>query len=269
MKVAVIGASGRMGHAVLSELATQGLTCAAAIVAASSARLGEKVDVVGQADLKYCTGNELQASDVDVLIDFSLPDALAHNLALAQRLGAAAVVCTTGLSATEHKLLEQAAQSLPLLYAANTSVGIAVMEQLVSLASAGLPKADIEILEAHHTAKRDAPSGTALVLGEAAAAGRGTTLKATSAGIRGAGPRAQDSIGFAVLRAADVIGEHSVFIAQPGERIELTHRIGDRKVFARGAIQAAKWLALQPAGRYQMRDMLDMKGLLQRLLHEI
>ncbi|MDN7134770.1 4-hydroxy-tetrahydrodipicolinate reductase [Pseudidiomarina sp. 1ASP75-5] len=269
MKVAVIGASGRMGQAVLQELIAQGHECAAAIVSEQSSQLGQAPDDPRLAGRHYSSGRELEPGSVDVMIDFSLPQALSHNLALAQHLGAPIVVCTTGLADADQDTLAQASQSLPVLYAANTSVGIALMEQLVTLASAGFADADIEILEAHHAAKRDAPSGTALVLGEAAATGRGTTLAQSTAGIRGDGPRQAGSIGFAVLRAADIVGEHSVYLAQTGERIELTHRIRDRQVFARGAVQAAQWLAGQPAGRYKMRDMLDTKALLQRLLHEI
>ncbi|MGQ4276266.1 4-hydroxy-tetrahydrodipicolinate reductase [Pseudidiomarina sp. E22-M8] len=269
MKVAVIGASGRMGQAVLAELAKQQLSCRAAIVGAASSHLGKAVEHLPETALTYSDGSELQSTDVDVMIDFSLPDALVHNLTLAQRIGAAIVVCTTGLDDTQRQQLGDASQSVPVLYAANTSVGICVMEQLVALASGALPAADIEIVEAHHQAKRDAPSGTALVLGEAAAAGRGQQLAALNAGLRGAGQRQAGSIGFAVLRAADIIGEHQVLLAQPGERIELTHRVGDRKVFARGAVQAARWLASEPAGYYEMRDMLDMKTLLQRLVNEI
>lgn len=269
MKIAVIGASGRMGQAVMSELAEQKLNCSAAIVGAGSKHLGAAVSQFPGQNLSFSDGSELHAADVDVFIDFSLPEALAHNLTLAQRLGAAIVVCTTGLTDAQRALITDATQLVPVLYAANTSVGICVMEQLVAMASAALPAADVEIVEAHHHAKRDAPSGTALVLGAAAAAGRGEQLATLNAGLRGAGPRHAGSIGFAVVRAADIIGEHQVLLAQPGERIEITHRVGDRKVFARGAVQAAQWLASQPAGYYEMRDMLDMKALLQRLIHEI
>ncbi|MFC0444456.1 4-hydroxy-tetrahydrodipicolinate reductase [Pseudidiomarina halophila] len=269
MKIAVIGASGRMGQAVMTELAEQQLSCSAAIVAAGSKHVGKTVTQFAEQGLCFSDGSDLSAAEVDVFIDFSLPEALAHNLTLAQRLGAAIVVCTTGLTDAQRALITEAAQSVPVLYAANTSVGICVMEQLVALASAALPAADVEIVEAHHQAKRDAPSGTALVLAAAAANGRGEQLAKLNAGLRGAGQRRAGSIGFAVVRAADIIGEHQVLLAQPGERIELTHRVGDRKVFARGAVQAAQWLASQPTGYYGMRDMLDMKATLQRLIHEI
>ncbi len=269
MKIAVIGASGRMGKAVIDELMQQQLTCVAAIVGHQSASLGQRVTTAPEQALFYTSGDELTTADVDVVIDFSLPEALAHNLTLAERLGAAMVVCTTGLETEQQQLLQRAATSIPLLYAANTSVGICVLEQLVAVASAAMPATDIEILEAHHSAKRDAPSGTALALAQAAAGGRGQDLAACDAQLRGPSARRPGSIGFAVQRAADIIGEHSVLMAQPGERLELNHRVSDRRVFARGAVQAAQWLAQQPAGYYQMRDMLDLNAVLKQLLAEI
>ena len=262
MKIGVIGASGRMGQAVLHETQAQGLEPAAAIVGAHSTKCGERT----VAGLQFTDGSELTAAAVDVLVDFSLPAALPANVELAERLGAPLVVCTTGLAAEQHRLLDRAAASVPVLYAANTSVGICLLEQLVELASASLPDADIEITEAHHSAKRDGPSGTALVLGEAAARGRGSTLAEVSAGVRGDGLRQAESIGFSVIRAADIIGEHSVLLAQPGERVELNHRVSDRRIFARGALQAAQWLVRQPAGRYRMADSLNLTAHLRKLL---
>lgn len=265
MKVGVIGASGRMGQAVLHEVQAQGLVPAAALVSSQSARLGQST----LSGLSFTDGSELSAGAVDVLIDFSLPTALANNVQLAQRLGVPLVVCTTGLNADQQALLDAASTSIPLLYAANTSVGICLLQQLVQLTSASLPDADIEITEAHHSAKRDGPSGTALVLGEAAAQGRNAKLVDLSAGVRGDGIREPGSIGFSVIRAADIIGEHSVLVAQAGERIELQHRVSDRGIFARGAVQAARWLAGQANGRYRMADSLDLKEHLTQLLKQI
>lgn len=265
MKIGVIGASGRMGQAVLSEVLAQGLVPAAAVVSERSTQLGHTT----LAGLSFVTGEGLVEGEVDVLIDFSLPQALQGNLQLAQRLAVPIVVCTTGLNAEQQTALDSAANAIPVLYAANTSVGICLLEQLVQLASASLPHADIEITEAHHSAKRDAPSGTALLLGEAAAKGRDTRLAQLSAGIRGDGVRQNGSIGFSVVRAADIIGEHSVLVAQPGERIELLHRVSDRKIFAKGAVQAAQWLVKQPVGRYRMADSLNLATHLRKLLEQI
>lgn len=261
MNVGILGASGRMGQAVIAAAKQAGLNVAAAIVSDQSEHLGQPVF----ASLHYQTLSELVPQQVDVLIDFSLPQALTGNLQYAQRLQLPIVICTTGLTAQQHQAIDAAAQHIPVLYAANTSVGITLLQQLVKLTSAALPSCDIEIIEAHHSAKRDAPSGTALVLGESAAEGRGKSLHQVSAGIRGDGIREPGSIGFSVIRAGDIIGEHSVLFAQPGERIELTHKVGNRNIFAQGAVQAAQWLVKQSRGRYAMADMLALNTLLKQL----
>lgn len=261
MNVGILGASGRMGQAVIAAAKQAGLNVTAAIVSDQSEHRGQPVF----ASLRYQTLSELAPQQADVLIDFSLPQALTDNLQHAQRLKLPIVICTTGLNAQQHQAIDAAAQQIPVLYAANTSVGITLLQQLVKLTSAALPNCDIEIIEAHHSAKRDAPSGTALVLGESAAAGRGQLLDNVSAGIRGDGVREAGSIGFSVIRAGDIIGEHSVLFAQPGERIELTHKVGNRTIFAQGAVQAAQWLTQQAKGRYAMADMLALNTLLKQL----
>lgn len=265
MKVGVIGASGRMGQAVMAELAQQGIDCGAALVSEGSAQLGKRTLAGGV----YCTAASLDAAAVDVLIDFSLPEALMTNLALAKRLQVPIVVCTTGLSAAQEQLLQATAQQLPLLHAANTSIGVCLLQQLVQIASGALPDADIEILDVHHSAKRDGPSGTARILAEAAAQGRGQSAVEMNDCLRGDGLREPGSIGYAVMRAADVVGEHNVMLAQAGERIELAHRVSDRAIFAHGAIRAATWLMEQPVGRYQMRDVLELSRLFHKLIDEI
>ncbi|MDX1705047.1 4-hydroxy-tetrahydrodipicolinate reductase [Pseudidiomarina sp.] len=263
IKIGVIGASGRMGQSLLmaAEAHAQ-MTPAAALVSADSVRLGQPTS----GGLTFMHTDDLIAGQIDVLVDFSLPEALVTNLATAQRLQVPIVVCTTGLTSAQQELMEQAAAEIPVLYAANTSVGVTLLQQLVQLASFALPDADIEIIEAHHQHKRDAPSGTALVLGESAAAGRKQELANVTAGIRGDGQRRPGSIGFASIRAADIVGEHCVLMAQTGERLELSHKVSDRRVFATGALQAARWLSDQPAGRYRMADMLDLKQALKDIL---
>ncbi|MBY6063461.1 4-hydroxy-tetrahydrodipicolinate reductase [Pseudidiomarina sediminum] len=265
MKIGVIGASGRMGQAVIAELSAQDETCAAALVSAQSSVLGQPA----QGGLLYSTVAEVTSECVDVLIDFSLPEALMTNLAVAKRIQRPIVVCTTGLSAAQEQLLQTTAQQVPVLHAANTSIGVCLLQQLVQLASGVMADADIEILDIHHSAKRDGPSGTARLLAEAAAQGRGYQLQDTDAVVRGDGLRQPGSIGYAVMRAADVVGEHNVMLAQAGERVELAHRVTDRAIFARGAIRAARWLAKQPAGRYQMRDVLELSKLFHKLSDEI
>ncbi len=261
MKIGILGASGRMGQAVLSAAQESAVAVGATVVSASSAVLGD-ANNVGSTYIKL---EQLAATQVEVLIDFSLPTALKDNLEQAQAMRCPIVVCTTGLSGEQQQLLANAAQHIPVLYAANTSTGVALLQQLVSLASAALPQADIEIIEAHHSAKRDAPSGTALALGASAAAGRGSQLADLSAGIRGDQEREPGSIGFAVIRAADIIGEHTVMLGQTGERIELTHKVSDRRVFALGALRAAQWLERQEKGLYTMADTLDLKTLYKHI----
>ncbi|MEX1221802.1 MAG: 4-hydroxy-tetrahydrodipicolinate reductase [Idiomarina sp.] len=262
--VAVLGASGRMGQQVLAALAANSqVECTAAVVRDDSSALGKRVE--GHAELVYCTLADAIAARSQVFIDFSLPVALLDNLTAAREAGAAIVVCTTGLTAVQQQQLQQAGEQQRVLYAANTSVGVNLLAELVQLASGVLAQADIEITEAHHRHKRDAPSGTALLLGEAAAQGRQQVLADVSAGIRGDGLRGDGEIGFASIRAADIIGEHTVMLAQTGERLELTHRVSNRTIFAKGALQAAQWLVQQEPGYYQMRDMLNLQQLLSKL----
>ncbi len=263
MKIGVLGASGRMGQAVIEAISKHPqLRLGAAVVSTQSAQLGQTIT----AELRYQSRDQLVARQVDVWIDFSLPSALADNLALATQQGTPIVVCTTGLSAEQQPLMRQSAQHIALLYAANTSVGVALLQQLTELASAALADADIEIIESHHRHKRDAPSGTAIILGDSAARGRNSSLAQLSAGIRSDGERAPGSIGFASVRAGDIIGEHTVLLAQAGERVELTHKVTDRRVFADGAVQAAQWLVTQTTGYYRMADMLDLSATFERLL---
>ena len=260
MKVAIIGASGRMGQTLVEVLKETNQTLAAAVVSKNSPQQGQPI-----ANICYQALAEV-TEPVDVIIDFSLPQALAENLQFARRSQTPIVVCTTGLNDQQRELLTNAANEIAVLYARNTSVGIALLEQLVALSAAAMADADLEIFEAHHKFKKDAPSGTALALGEAAAKGRQQEFAAFDAEIRGGGERQPQSIGFSVMRAADIIGEHQVLLAQPGERIELAHRVSDRKVFARGALTAAQWLLEQQAGLYTMQDTLNLKQTLARLL---
>jgi len=267
MKLGILGASGRMGQAVIASASRLDIEVTAAVVSNQSSRYGEPIRPnAADAGVRFQHADEIQPKQVNVFVDFSLPQALASNIALAQRLNVPLVVCTTGLNEQQHEMLAQAGQSIPILYAANTSVGITLLRQLVQLTAAALPDTDIEIFEAHHSAKRDAPSGTAVVLGESAAAGRGKRLAELSAGVRNEGVREPGSIGFSVMRAADIIGEHTVLFAHAGERIELTHRVSNRQIFAHGAVQAAQWLKEQPPGLYSMADMLQLKTLLKQLI---
>jgi 4-hydroxy-tetrahydrodipicolinate reductase len=194
----------------------------------------------------------------DVLIDFSRAEAAAENLAKAAAAHVPILLGTTGLNAAALEQLTAASQRIAVLQAANTSIGVALLADLVRRAASVLgAEFNIEVVEAHHAAKRDAPSGTALMLAAAAAEGRGSTLEATRPGKpRGSGEaREAAEIGIAVVRGGDVVGEHEIQFLGPGERLVLRHSATDRSLFARGALRAAAWLAGRSAGRYQMNDV--------------
>lgn len=192
------------------------------------------------------------------IIDFTKPEALARHLELARANNTALVIGTTGLNAAQEDAIRAAAEQIPVVYAANMSIGVNILLALVEKAAAALPDHfDIEIVETHHRNKIDAPSGTALALGRAAAAGRGIALEDHMAVDR-SGARKTGDIGFAVMRGGDVIGEHTVGFFGPAERIEITHKAADRSLFAEGAVKAALWLQGRAPGLYSMRDVLGL-----------
>lgn len=197
----------------------------------------------------------------DVLVDFSAPDALQASLDRAISAGIPILVGTTGLKPEDHSAIAEASKQVAVIYAPNTSLGINLLRDLVEQATARLgPDWDIEILEMHHRHKVDAPSGTALMLGQAAAKGRGATVQELSRFDRiSEHPHAREegTIGFASLRGGSVAGEHAVIFATEGERLELGHRADSRMIFARGALAAARFLAGKPAGLYSMRDVIE------------
>ncbi len=242
-RIGILGANGRMGQALAAELAAG----VSGLVLAGGADVG---------------GDEAAlAGACDVLVDFSAPAALAAHLKAAAAAWTAVVVGTTGLEPAHHAAIDAAAKHIAVLQAANTSLGVNLLAALVERAAAALgPDWDIEIAELHHRMKADAPSGTALLLGEAAARGRGVALTDASVQARDGitGPRATGSIGFASLRGGTAAGDHLVLFAGDGERIELIHRTEDRAIFARGALKAAAWLSGRPPGRYTMNDVLGL-----------
>jgi len=197
----------------------------------------------------------------DVLVDFSAPSALQESLDRAISAGVPILVGTTGLQSEHRARIGDAARQIPVIHAPNTSLGINLLRQLVEQATARLgPDWDIEILEMHHRHKVDAPSGTALLLGQAAAKGRGSTLEELSRfGRISEHPHAREpgTIGYAALRGGSVAGEHLVILATDGERLELGHRADSRRIFARGALAAARFLVGKPAGLYSMGDVID------------
>ncbi|WP_394729883.1 4-hydroxy-tetrahydrodipicolinate reductase [Altererythrobacter sp. GH1-8] len=237
----IIGHKGRMGQALASAIEEAGHTIAGGI------------DAGGQPGAI--------ATQSDALIDFSAPSALESTLAAARVAGTPILIGTTGLEAEHQMMIDEAAGSIPVLQTGNTSLGVTLLAHLVETAAAKLgPEWDIEIVEMHHRMKVDAPSGTAKLLGEAAARGRGIDLaRNTESGRDGmTGAREQGAIGFAALRGGTVAGDHSVIFAGEEERITLTHNAENRMIFARGAVKAAAWLIGKPAGRYTMNDVLEL-----------
>ncbi|MCC5855926.1 MAG: 4-hydroxy-tetrahydrodipicolinate reductase [Idiomarina sp.] len=252
-----------MGREVVRALVKQNLALVAALVRPDSAHLSTNVGLaagVDGLDLSF-TADLSVLTQADVVIDFALPEGIEARLQAYQDMSVPAVICTTGLSTEQLQLIEHSSQTVAMLHAANTSMGINLLQLLVEQSARALGiAADIEILEAHHTAKKDAPSGTALALGEAAARGRGQQLDQVAALNRNAPGHlhTEGSIGFATIRAGDIVGEHTVFLVTGGERLELTHRVSSRSTFAEGAARAACWLAQKQPGFYQMRDVLGV-----------
>lgn len=263
VRVAVLGATGRMGRSLLRAIhdSTE-FELVGALASRDSPALGQDAGEVAGLSRRFGVAVSAERAAAltraEVALDFTLPAATAANVAAAIEAGVALLVGTTGLGAELERQLEAASRHIALLRAANTSLGVNLLLRLVAQAAAALPpEYDIEILEAHHRYKVDAPSGTARHLGEAAAAGRGSELDdlGHADGAR-SGPRRAGSIGFAVLRGGDIAGEHTVLFAGPGERLELTHRAHDRMTFAYGALRAAAWLRGRPAAAYSMADVL-------------
>lgn len=252
VKIAIAGAYGRMGRAVAQALEGR----SDAVVAARFERVGvEGPDLVG---------HETARSLAEVVIDFTLPEAsVGLAEAAASNNGPALVIGSTGFSDEQLARIDEAAKTIAIVRSGNYSLGVNMLMGLVRQAAAALPAQDwdIEVFEAHHKRKIDAPSGTALMLGEAAAEGRGVALsEVADRGRDGVtGPRKDGDIGFAVVRGGGIIGEHSVIFAGESESLTLSHSAIDRGLFARGAIAAAVWVRSQPPGLYDMQDVLGFR----------
>jgi 4-hydroxy-tetrahydrodipicolinate reductase len=261
-RIGVLGAGGRMGQAIIAALhGDPALVLAGAVERAGHDSIGHGLGPGFPPTLTIGSNTVPLALASDVLVDFTSPEALETTLDAACEGKAAVVVGTTGLTPTHHALIDRAASSIPVLQAANTSLGVTLLAHLVEQAAKALgPDWDIEIVELHHRDKRDAPSGTALALGQAAARGRGVSLDSTAVrGRDGIGdPRARGEIGFASVRGGSAAGDHDVLFAGDGERLILAHHAENRAIFARGALKAAAWLAGKPAGRYTMDDVLGL-----------
>lgn len=264
-RVAVVGCAGRMGRMNLAAIhAAEGCVIAGGSDQPGSPAVGSDIGLlIGQGPLGIVVGDDPVAlfAQADAVIDFTTPAATRRHAELAAQAEVVYVVGTTGLGAGEQAIIDQAAIQTVVVQAANMSLGVNLLQLVTERVARALdPDYDIEIVEMHHRHKVDAPSGTALMLGEAAAEGRGVALQQVARMARegqvGARPRGE--IGFATLRGGDVAGEHSVIFAAEGEQIVLTHRATSREVFARGAVKAALWGRGRPAGLYTMRDVLGL-----------
>lgn len=266
-RIAIAGAAGRMGRTLVEAVRNNSadMTVSAASVLADDPALGLDVaTLVGGTPCGVRTVASLasELDKFDVLIDFTSPEATMAHLQLCVENGKALVIGTTGLSAQQKDAVARAGASIPVVFAPNMSVGVNVALKLLRAAAAAFGDAvDIEIVEAHHRHKKDAPSGTALRMGEVVAEALGRDLKTVAVyGREGIGEeRDRQTIGFATIRAGDIVGDHTVIFAGAGERLEITHRASSRMTFASGAVRAAGWLAGKPAGLYSLDDVLGLK----------
>lgn len=265
MKIGIVGCAGRMGRMLLGEvLATKGAELAGGSERPGSPFIGKDMaELAGAEPSGQTVGDDAGAlfRAADAVIDFTVPAATAGHGALAAKNGTALIIGTTGLSPDQQAEIAKAARKTAVIQAANFSLGVNLLAGLTRQVSAILgDDFDIEIIEMHHRHKVDAPSGTALALGQAAAKGRGVDLGEVSQRGRDGhtGPRRAGDIGFASLRGGDVVGEHSVIFAADGERIELTHKASSRSIFARGAVRAALWTQGRAPGLYSLQDVLDL-----------
>jgi 4-hydroxy-tetrahydrodipicolinate reductase len=265
LQIAVFGVSGRMGRALLTAIdETPGSVLAGATASATSRWLGKDAGEAAGGALRNVLIEADPAAalrNAQVAIDFTLPEATAANVAACVAAKCPLVIGTTGHTEAVRTQIAAAGEQIPIVMAPNMSLGVNLLLKLIELAAAKLdPDYDIEVFEAHHRHKKDAPSGTALALGAAAAKGRNVKLSDVAQYSRhgNTGARERGTIGFSVFRGGDVVGDHTVTFAGIGERIELTHRASDRLAFARGAVRAAHWLSSQAPGLYSMQDVLGL-----------
>ncbi len=266
IRIAIVGAAGRMGKTLIQVVQeTDGLVLGAATEQPHSTLIGvDAGDLAGVGTLGVTVAGALSEvmDDFDVLIDFTAPVATMAHLDLCRTTGKQMVIGTTGLSDEEKQRLDAAAQDIGIMFAPNMSIGVNLCFKLLDLAARVMgDTADIEIIEAHHRHKVDAPSGTALRMGEVVAGALGRDLNECAVyGREGhTGERDRQTIGFETISAGDIVGEHSVWFATPGERIEIVHKASSRMTFASGAARAALWISEQKSGRYDMQDVLGLR----------
>ena len=265
-RIAVCGAGGRMGRALIAAVhAADGATLTAAVERAESSLIGADAgELAGIGRLGVTLAGSLAEviDQFDVVIDFTAPAATVAHLALCQAHGKAIVIGTTGLNDEQKQQVSAAAAQVPVIYSGNYSVGVNVSLKLLEMAARTFgDTVDIDVLEAHHRHKVDAPSGTALMMGEAVAGALGRDLKDVAVYAREGhtGPRDRQQIGFQTLRGGDTVGDHTVFFFGEGERVEIRHVATNRANFAVGAVRAALWAAAKTPALYDMRDVLNLK----------
>jgi len=265
--IGIVGAAGRMGQMLVRQVtSTPGLRLAAASEAPGGGAVGRDAgELAGAGTLGIAIADSPRSvfAAAQVVIDFTTPAASLAHAALAAETGIGLVIGTTGIGAADQAAIAGFAARAPIMASGNMSVGVILLAEMVERVARVLdPAYDIEIVEMHHRHKVDAPSGTALLLGRAAASGRNVDLDEVAQRSRDGhtGPRRKGDIGFATLRGGDVVGDHTVIFAGAGERIELGHKASGREVFAQGAVRAALWLAGRKPGLYSMRDVLGLDG---------
>lgn len=265
-RIAIAGAAGRMGRALLEATSqAKDLSLGAALERAGSSAVGRDAgELAGLGQVGVQTASDLAnvLPQFDVLIDFTRPDATLANLDICRRAGKRIVIGTTGFDEAGKAAIRDAANEIAIVFAPNMSVGVNLCFRLLDIAAHVLGEdTDIEIIEAHHRYKVDAPSGTALRMGEVVAQALNRNLKDCAVyGREGVtGERKRDTIGFATIRAGDIVGDHTVMFAGQGERVEITHKASSRMTFANGAIRAARWLVSRERGLYDMQDVLGLR----------
>jgi len=265
-RIAVMGAAGRMGKTLIEAVQqTPGAGLTAAVDRPDSTLVGAdagELAALGRIGVPLSGDLDRVVEEFDVLIDFTHPTVTLKNLAFCRKHGKAMIIGTTGFSVEEKQLLAEAGKDIPIVFAANFSVGVNLCLKLLDTAARVLgDDVDIEIMEAHHRHKVDAPSGTAVRIGEVIADALGRDLKKVAVyGREGqTGARERETIGFATVRAGDIVGDHTVLFAADGERVEITHKASSRMTFAKGAVRAALWLDGREPGLYDMQDVLDLR----------
>lgn len=265
LNIGIAGAAGKMGRALIQAVAeAEGMRLAVASERAGSTLIGAdagELAGLGRNLVPIEASSETLMARLDLLIDFTGPSATLEHLDWCRRYGKRIVIGTTGLDVEQTRQVREAGADIPLVLSPNMSVGVNLCFKLLDLAARVMADADIEIIEAHHRLKKDAPSGTALRMGEVVANALGRDLAEVAVyGRQGqTGVRDQRTIGFETIRAGDVVGEHSVWFATSGERVEIVHKASSRMTFARGAARAAAWLMNQPPGCYDMQDVLGLR----------